>query len=67
MRFENCAFLEGFVITGTGSYDYDAGLFTLEMQVTGTQSGNLTYVRDDNAGTYSLKGAYGGQDIDLSQ
>ena len=67
LRFENCAFLEGFVITGTGSYDYDAGLFTLEMQVTGTQSGNLTYVRDDNAGTYSLKGAYGGQDIDLSQ
>jgi len=67
LKFDNCSLLQGFTMTGTGSYDYNAGLFTLEMQVTGTQSGNLTYVRDDNAGTYSLKGTYGGQDIDLSQ
>jgi hypothetical protein len=65
--FENCGFLEGFSITGTGSYDYDAGVFTLEMQVTGTQEGTLTYTRKDNEGTYSLTGTYGGQDIDLNQ
>jgi len=67
LKFANCAFLEGFTITGTGSYDYNAGLFTLEMQVAGAQAGNLTYTRDDNAGTYSLAGTYGGQDINLSQ
>jgi pimeloyl-ACP methyl ester carboxylesterase len=65
--FENCGFLQGFSISGTGGYDYDAGLFTLEMQVGGTKDGTLTYIRDDNAGTYSLTGTYGGQDINLSQ
>ncbi|MBI5298136.1 MAG: alpha/beta fold hydrolase [Chloroflexi bacterium] len=66
-RFETCGFLEGFSITGTGSYDYDSGVFTLEMQVTGAQDGNLTYTRKDNEGTYSLIGTYGGQDINLNQ
>jgi hypothetical protein len=37
------------------------------MQVGGTKDGTLTYIRDDNAGTYSLTGTYGGQDINLSQ
>lgn len=65
--FENCGLLEGFSMTGTGAYDYNAGLFTLIMQVTGAQQGNLTYTRNDNDGTYTLTGTYGGQEINLSK
>ncbi|MFZ5881176.1 MAG: alpha/beta hydrolase [Chloroflexota bacterium] len=64
-HFENCSFLPGFVMTGTGSYDYSTGVFTLEMQVAGDQEGTLTYVRSDSS--YSLNGTYGDQAIDLAR
>ncbi|MFZ5821403.1 MAG: alpha/beta fold hydrolase [Chloroflexota bacterium] len=65
--FENCAFTQGFAMTGGGGYDYENGLFTLEVQVSGDKNGNLTYVRDDNDGALSVTGEYGGETIDLKQ
>lgn len=65
--FESCAFTQGFSMTGGGSYDYENGLFTLEVQVSGDKNGSLTYVRDDNEGTLSVTGEYAGETVDLKQ
>ena len=62
----DCAFSEGFVMTGSGSYNYDDGSFTLEVGVTGLKEGTLTYVRDADWAIH-VTGDYGGETIDLSQ
>jgi pimeloyl-ACP methyl ester carboxylesterase len=65
--FENCAYTDGFSLTGSGSYDYSAGLFSIEAEVSGDESGTLTYTRDDNDGSISVTGEYGGEVIELRQ
>jgi pimeloyl-ACP methyl ester carboxylesterase len=62
----DCAFSQGFVMTGNGSYDYDSGLFTLEVDVTGAKEGSLTYTRDAEYALY-VTGEYGGETIDISE
>jgi pimeloyl-ACP methyl ester carboxylesterase len=61
-----CAFSDGFVMTGTGSYNYDEELFTLEVDVTGLKDGSLTYTRDSE-GTLHVTGTYGGETVDLTE
>lgn len=61
-----CAFSNGFTMTGSGSYDYEEGLFTLEVNVTGLADGTLTYTRDGD-GALHVTGEYGGQAIDLTE
>jgi hypothetical protein len=63
--FENCAYTGGFILTGSGLYDYGSGLFTIEAEVSGDKSGALSYTRDDNDGSISVTGEYGGETIDL--
>ncbi|HVN15420.1 MAG TPA: hypothetical protein VMT73_06740, partial [Anaerolineales bacterium] len=65
--FKNCQFTKGFSITGTGSYDYSNSVFKLETQVSGVKKGTLTYTRDDNDGSASVSGEYGGEQIDLKK
>jgi pimeloyl-ACP methyl ester carboxylesterase len=67
LTLDSCAFSKGFVLTGKGGNDYEAGLFTLEVTVGGLGSSTLTYVRDDNLGAYTLTGDYNGEAIDMSQ
>ncbi len=61
-----CAFSAGFVMTGSGSYNYDEDIFTLDVAVTGLVDGTLTYTRD---GDWNLRvvGEYDGATIDLSE
>lgn len=40
-----CVFSEGFIMTGTGTYDYDEDRFTLDVEVTGLAHGALVYER----------------------
>jgi len=63
--FEDCAYTQGFALTGDGNYDYGAGRFTIDAEVSGDKSGTLTYVRDNNSGSISVTGEYGGETIDL--
>jgi pimeloyl-ACP methyl ester carboxylesterase len=65
--FENCAYTQGFTITGSGSNDYSSGLLTFEVEVSGDKSGTLTFTRDNNDGSVSLAGEYGGEVIDMLQ
>jgi len=66
LTLEDCAFSEGFVVTGNGSNNYDDGSFTLEVDVSGLKEGSLTYTRDGE-GTLHVTGTYAGEEIDLSE
>jgi len=66
-NFSNCEFTKGFAITGTGGFDYNASILTLEAQVSGAKSGTLTYISNYGEGSISVTGDYGGESIDLSQ
>jgi pimeloyl-ACP methyl ester carboxylesterase len=65
--FEKCAYLKGFVLTGTGSYNYDESLVTLEVQISGAKTGKLVYTYDENTGSTSVTGEYDGKPIDLTR
>ena len=60
-----CAFTRGFVMTGTGEYNYDEERFSLEVSVTGLAGGELVYVREGD-GSVRVSGEYGGEAVDLS-
>jgi hypothetical protein len=61
-----CAFSEGNVMTGSGSYNYITSVFSLEVTVSGLGEGRLTYTRDvDDIRT--VTGTYNGQPVDLSR
>lgn len=62
----DCAFSEGFIMTGSGSTNYEEGSFTLEVTISGLKEGSLTYVRDGE-GSIRVTGTYDGEEIDLSQ
>jgi pimeloyl-ACP methyl ester carboxylesterase len=64
--FTGCAFSDGFALTGGGSYNYDSGLLTFEVDVSGLKEGSLTYTRDSD-GAIKVIGTYGGEEVDLSQ
>lgn len=66
LTLNECAFSRGFVLSGTGGNDFEAGQFFLEVTVSGVGSGTLSYLRDDNLGTYTLTGKYNNQPVDLS-
>jgi len=63
---DGCSFSEGFSMTGSGSYNYDEELFTLEVDVTGLKDGSLIFTRDGN-GSVHVTGTYGTETIDLSE
>ena len=67
LTLDECAFSRGFMLTGTGGNDYDAGLFRLEVTVSGLKIGTLNYIRDDNLGTYSLTGEYNGEAVNITE
>jgi hypothetical protein len=64
--YENCSFTNGFSITGSGGYDYNTNVITLNAEVSGAKSGTLTYIHDYSNQTASVTGEYGGESIDLS-
>jgi len=65
--FENCAYIQGFALTGSGNNNYESGIITFETQVTGVKEGNLVYTNNTADGTSSISGEYGGEQVDLSQ
>jgi hypothetical protein len=65
--FENCSYLKDFALTGSGGYDYESGIMTIDAQVTGAKEGSLVYTDNFTDGTISVTGEYGGEAIDLSQ
>lgn len=66
LTFENCAFSQGFILTGSGTTLYDDGSFSLQVDVTGLKEGTLTYTRAGD-GDYQVSGTYGGEEIDMAE
>ena len=62
-RLSDCAFFNGFSLTGVGSYKDK--VFTLYVRVNGFENGRLTYTKDAN-GKITLTGEYAGKQVDLS-
>jgi hypothetical protein len=60
-----CAFTRGFVMTGSGEYNYDEERFSLEVAVTGLASGELLYYREAD-GSLRVTGTYDGETVDRS-
>jgi pimeloyl-ACP methyl ester carboxylesterase len=65
--FENCEYIKDFVLTGSGSNNYEANTITFDTKVTGTKEGSLVYTDNLTDDTLSVTGEYGGKTIDLSQ
>ncbi|MGW8249943.1 MAG: hypothetical protein ACWGO1_04815, partial [Anaerolineales bacterium] len=63
---QECAFSDGFVMTGEGFYYHADGMFTLTISVSGLADGRLTYLRDADW-NQRVAGEYAGQAVDLSQ
>jgi len=61
-----CAFSQGFIMTGTGEYNYDEDGFSLDIAVSGLADGHLVYTRDGD-GALHVTGDYAGKAIDLSK
>jgi hypothetical protein len=62
-RLSDCGFFNGFNMTGSGSYKDH--VFTLDVQISGFESGTLTYTKDAD-GKISVTGEYAGKQVDLS-
>lgn len=65
--FENCAYTQGFILNGSGSYDYNKGIIAYDTQVSGVKDGSLVYTHNLADDTSSVSGEYGGEAINLSQ
>ena len=66
LALDACSFFDGFILTGSGSTNYDEGTFTLEVAVTGLKDGTLTYIHDGE-GSKLVTGTYGSETIELSE
>ena len=64
-KLTNCAFSQGFVMSGDGSYNYDDSMFKLEVKVTGLKEGSLTYTHDGDGNTH-VTGTYAGQTVEVT-
>jgi pimeloyl-ACP methyl ester carboxylesterase len=62
----DCAFSEGFIMTGNGTYEYGEDQFTLNVTVRGVARGLLTYTRSAD-GTRRVTGDYAGQVVESSR
>ncbi len=58
----DCAFFNGFNMTGTGLYTDNA--FTLNVRISGFENGSLTYTKSAD-GTITVTGEYAGKQVDL--
>jgi hypothetical protein len=64
--FTNCEFTKGFVMTGTGDFNIDSGDRSLDVDVTGTKTGHLTFKLVISPQSITVTGNYGGQTINFS-
>lgn len=64
-RFSECAFSQGFAVTGSGSYDYESGDLTLNVHLNGYKTGQVSYLLDSE-GRSSISGEFDGSPIEMA-
>jgi pimeloyl-ACP methyl ester carboxylesterase len=66
-QFDSCSFTNGFIMSGTGSYDFNSSVFSLNVDVSGVKKGSLAYTYNNTDGSIAVTGEYGGEQIDLKR
>jgi pimeloyl-ACP methyl ester carboxylesterase len=61
-----CSFMKGFVMTGSGDYNYEEDSFSLKVDITGLAQGRLNYLLQSD-GSITVTGTYGDQTITLQE
>jgi len=64
--FDKCEYVKGFALSGSGGYEYESGIMTIDAQVTGDKEGNLSYTNNYAEDKIAVSGEYGGKTIDLA-
>ena len=59
---DNCAFIDGFALDGTVTYDYDVALI-FDVTVNGNEDDHLVYTHDLATDMYAIEGTFGGESI----
>jgi pimeloyl-ACP methyl ester carboxylesterase len=65
LTLDDCSFSEGLAMTGVGDYDYDAGVLTLEVELSGIFEGVLVYKYEEN-GRVTVTGTIDGEPVNDS-
>ncbi|MCC7118426.1 MAG: alpha/beta fold hydrolase [Anaerolineales bacterium] len=63
-NYDQCSLIKGLTITGTGSFNLDTGLMTMDVSASGDKTGKLLYTYNYATGESSLSGDYGGETVD---
>ncbi|MCZ2127716.1 MAG: alpha/beta hydrolase [Anaerolineales bacterium] len=65
--YNKCELVKGIALSGAGSLDYDEGILTMTVSISGDKKGDLTYTYDYNSGDTSVQGTLDGKSVDLSR
>lgn len=65
--FDQCAVISDLILSGEGTFDYNTGIFSLSVDISGAKSGHLEYAYDYSQGTVTLTGEFDGETVDISQ
>lgn len=63
--FAGCGFFSDVVLDGSGEWTYDVS-FTLDVALSGAASGDVSYLRDDYLGMYSVTGTVDGEEVGMT-
>jgi hypothetical protein len=65
--YKDCAMMPGLILNGTGTLDYNVGLFLMNVEITGDKSGSLSYKYIYSNGTATVTGEFDGKSVNLSR
>ena len=65
--YNECAMMPGLAVTGSGTFNYETGIFSMTVNITGDKRGELNYSYDYNKGMATVTGEFDGKPVDLSQ
>lgn len=65
--YDRCAMMPGLALTGAGTFNYETGVFSMTVDISGDKQGRLDYSYDYSRGTASVSGEFDGKPVDLSQ
>ncbi|MBN8657135.1 MAG: alpha/beta fold hydrolase [Anaerolineae bacterium] len=65
--YDQCSPMRGVIISGEGTFNYDTGVFSMDVEISGDKSGTLAYSYNYDTGTATVTGEFDGKPVDLSQ
>lgn len=66
-KFDQCAMMPGLAVTGSGAYNSNLGIFTMNVDIGGKKTGRLDYTYNYQTSTATLTGEFDGKTVNLSR